>query len=86
MTSEASCLFCCLDYTAGVEIAFNNFNHGTNYLTVASKSGGGDEFGTEAQAAASSATMGSYYAWAKGIYGNLQDPIFESFILIHIIH
>jgi len=68
MTSEANCIFCCLDYVAGVEVSFNSFNHGSNHLQVASKSSEA-EIGTEAQVSATSATKSSYYSWAKGIYG-----------------
>jgi len=27
-TSEAACIWCCLDYSCGIEVAFNQFNHG----------------------------------------------------------
>ena len=62
MTSEAHCIWCCLDYQAGVEISFNQFNHGSNHLQVASRSWFSDDhFGEEGQAAASSATRVAYY-------------------------
>ena len=70
MTNEALCIFCCLDYQAGVEISFQQFNHGSNHLEIASRSWfSEDHFGEEAQAAASSAKNSSYHSWARATYG-----------------
>ena len=69
MTSHAHFGCCCLEYSCGIEVSFNQFNHGSNHLTVASKSKHAD-YGHEAQSAASSSTLGSYYEWARSVYGN----------------
>jgi hypothetical protein len=53
-----------------VEISFNQFNHGSNHLQVASRSWfSEDHFGEEGQTAATSATRLAYYEWGRGIYG-----------------
>jgi len=76
MTSEASCIWCCLDYEAGVEISFNQFNHGSNHLQIASRSWfSPDNFGEEAQTAASSSTKSNYYSWAETIYGSARNIV-----------
>ncbi len=65
-----------MDYEAGVEISFNQFNHGTNHLQIASRSLiSTDHFGEEAQAAASSSTKINYYSWAESVYGSARNIV-----------
>lgn len=60
--SEAACLYCCLDYSCGIEVSFNSFNHGTNHLVIASRSVFSDDhYGEKADAAVSSSSLGSYW-------------------------
>ena len=68
MTNEANCLFCCNEFTCGIEVSFNQYNHGSNHLTIVTKSEDTD-YGAEAQSAVSSSSSGSYYQWARGMYG-----------------
>ena len=71
MTSQAHCLFCCIDYEAGIEISFNAFNsrEDGNHLTVATKSWfSKDTFGKEADTAAGSSSNIAYYSWARSVY------------------
>lgn len=77
MTNEALAVFCCLEYQAGVEISFHQFNHGSNHLQIASRSwiSKEDHFGEEAQAAASSAKNSSYYNWARAVYGSAKNIV-----------
>lgn len=43
--SDAACIFCCLDYSCGIELSFNEFNHGVSHLTIAPSSMVKDEIG-----------------------------------------
>ena len=74
-TSDAACLFCCLDYSCGIELSFNEFNHGVSHLSIAPSSMVKDDFGRPAAAAVSSASNGRYYGWARSMYGSIRAAV-----------
>lgn len=75
-SSEAACLFCCLDYSTGVEISFNSFNHGSNHLQIASRSlFSDDHYGEEVDAAATTSSLGAYWNWARSTYDKVSEIV-----------
>lgn len=74
-TSEAMCLFCCLDYSCGIEVAFNTFNHGTNHLQIAAKHSPEGDYGEVKQAAATTSSLGAYWNWARTVYDKVSENV-----------
>ena len=67
--SEALCIFCCLDYRAGIEVAFNNYNHGANHLSVFPRLNKGDVNDPDRSAVAGdSFDNQQFYNWARSVF------------------
>lgn len=73
--SEATCIWCCLDYSCGIEVSFNQFNHGSDHLQIATRSWFHENhFGEDAPGAASSSSLGAYWTWARSVYDKVVAP------------
>lgn len=86
MTSQANCIWCCLDYRSGVEISFNEFNHvnPNGHLEISSRScfsgiswlcTDEDKVSKNDHSAVSSSTRLSYYGWARSFYGAANNVV-----------